>query len=117
MEVELNPEESICRHCEGTGEEPGKFIEGFRITCQRCWGDGKLDWVEMAMGKPIPQTFSSSSVSSSSCSTTSTKKEGVKNDTKWLHSRRFRNIGNDFRQFYVRQKRALERQLYQKRGR
>ena len=105
MEVELNPEESICRHCEGTGEEPGKFIEGFRITCQRCWGDGKLDWVEMAMGKPIPQTFSSSSVSSSSCS------------TKWLHSRMFRNIGNDFRQFYVRQKRALERQLYQKRGR
>ena len=52
MEVELKPGEEICPQCEGTGEEPGKFIEGFRITCHRCWGDGKLDWIEMAMGKP-----------------------------------------------------------------
>jgi hypothetical protein len=53
MKVKLNPGEEICPNCKGSGEEPGEFIEGFKITCSRCWGDRKLDWIEMAMGKPF----------------------------------------------------------------
>ena len=26
----------------------------WEYTCNRCWGAGKLDWIEMAMGKPQP---------------------------------------------------------------
>jgi hypothetical protein len=51
MKIELEPGEEICPHCEGKGEEPGKYIEGYRMTCRKCWGEGKLDWIEMAMGK------------------------------------------------------------------
>jgi len=51
MKVELLPGEEICPNCKGSGEEPGNFVEGFRITCGRCWGSRKLDWIEMAMGK------------------------------------------------------------------
>ena len=56
-ELELLPGEEICPNCKGSGEEPGNFVEGFRITCHKCWGDGKLDWIEMAMGKPFPPSM------------------------------------------------------------
>ena len=50
-EIELLPGEEICPHCKGSGEEPGDFVEGIKITCSICWGERKLDWIEMAMGK------------------------------------------------------------------
>jgi len=117
--IELLPGEEICPKCDGVGETlpPDKDDHYGVRMCDRCWGDGKLDWIEMAMGKPIRPRYGSSSSSSMSSSIETTKREGVKYESKWLHSRRFRNIGNDFRQLHVRQKRPLERQLYQGRGR
>jgi hypothetical protein len=47
----LEPDEVICNRCDGSGEEPGEFVGGFEITCSRCWGTGKLDWIENIMGK------------------------------------------------------------------
>ena len=120
MQIKLLPGEELCPKCDGEGEvlPPGKDEHFGTRMCDKCWGEGKLDWIEMAMGKPMPQHGSMSSSSSSISSTVqTTKKEGVKHDSKWLHSRRFRNIGDYFRQLHVRQKRPLERQLYQSRGR
>ena len=55
--MELLPGEEICPNCKGSGDGTGKYIEGYRITCQRCWGEGKLDWIEMAMGKQQAPIF------------------------------------------------------------
>ncbi len=116
MKIELQPGEDICPHCNGSGEEPGDFVGGFKITCHKCWGDRKLDWIEMAMGKqPVFGSTSSSSSSISESSKTTPRKEN-KNDAKWLHSRRIRNSGDYFRQLHVRQKGALERQFLQARS-
>jgi len=57
VKLELAPGEEICPNCKGSGEEPGNFIDGIRITCHRCWGDRKLDWIEMAMGKQSSSSF------------------------------------------------------------
>lgn len=51
-ELELQPGEELCPKCKGTGDESGTRVDGFRLSCERCWGEGKLDWVEMAMQKP-----------------------------------------------------------------
>jgi len=117
--VELLPGEELCPKCKGKGETYNHHTN-WAVKwqmCDRCWGDGKLDWIEMAMGKPEP-FFGSSSSSSSSISSSSVtiKMEGAYNDTKRLHSCGFRNACDDFRQFYVRQKRPMERQLHQGRG-
>ena len=122
MEIELLDGESVCPKCKGQGETYNhhtRYGVKYRI-CDRCWGARKLDWIEMAMGKPEPrfESSSSSSVSSSSYSMSSSqilKMKEVHNDTKRIYPSRFRNIGDNFRQFYVRQKRALERQFLPRR--
>ena len=118
MQIELLPGEELCPKCDGEGEIlPPDRDEHFGVqVCNKCWGDGKLDWIEMAMGKPMPQ-YGSSSSSSVSSSVETTKREGVKHESKWVHSRRFRDTGYNFRQLYVGKKRSMERQLYQGRGR
>jgi len=115
MEIELLPGEEICPKCKGKGETYNDHTPwGVKWKpCNKCWGDGKLDWIQMAMGKHFEQELSCCSCSSSSCSySTSTKREGANNDTKWLHSRRFRNISYNIRQLYVRQKREMGKQFY-----
>ena len=115
MEIELLPGEELCPKCDGVGEIiPAKEHFGLQV-CDRCFGDGKLDWIEMAMGKPMPQYGSASSSSCSSTGQSTKRQEGVYNGTKRLHSRRIRNPSDDFRQFHVRQKRPLERQLHKER--
>jgi len=72
----LNPGEHICPRCRGKGLYP-KESDYHRDRCDKCWGAKKLDWVEMAMGRPDPMagmscSSSSSSFSSSKASSTST---------------------------------------------
>lgn len=56
----LEEGEILCPQCIGTGKagtvkEKGKPIYFTELgTCDKCWGDGKLDWVDLIMGKPNP---------------------------------------------------------------
>ena len=46
--------EIICPECKGKGQHPEVNKGGFIIrylTCPKCQGSGKLDWVEMVVGK------------------------------------------------------------------
>ena len=64
----------ICDKCDGVGEYHHEKWK-FKVTCDKCWGDGKLDWIEKIMGKECPWNesgMSSSSTSSVSSSYTST---------------------------------------------
>jgi hypothetical protein len=66
MKPDLLPGEEICPECKGTGKKRDKVIggAGYEIisVCERCWGDGKLDWIEMAMGKAYPLDLLSSAL-------------------------------------------------------
>jgi hypothetical protein len=124
-EIELYEGEELCPKCKGKGETYNLQNDwGVKWQmCDRCWGEGKLDWIEMAMGKKQPMfgSSSSSSVSSSSStisSTISTKlSKEVKNDTKRLCFGWIRNFSDDFRQFHEGKKRPMERQFYSSRYR
>lgn len=48
----LDPGDIICPKCKGTGWIVGEKDWDYR--CDRCWGAGKLDWIERIMGKPSP---------------------------------------------------------------
>jgi hypothetical protein len=48
----LNPGDVICPKCRGSGWLTGK--NDWEYTCNKCWGAGKLDWIERIMGKPSP---------------------------------------------------------------
>jgi DnaJ-class molecular chaperone len=48
----LKEGEIICPKCNGTGGiDDGYSDEDSIKTCGKCFGDGKLDWIEAAMGK------------------------------------------------------------------
>ena len=55
--MKLKPDEIKCDLCDGEGErnvitkiaDNGQFIE--LKTCKKCGGEGKLDWIEMVVGK------------------------------------------------------------------
>ena len=52
MKLELG--EVICPKCEGGGSYPKKFAkleDPYYNRCIKCLGSGKLDWIEMCMGK------------------------------------------------------------------
>ncbi len=80
-ESELEEGEVICNKCNGKRRirtDKPKWWQ-LRLTeieslCPKCWGDGKLDWIENAVGKKRPYWghVSSSSPSSSSLSSSST---------------------------------------------
>lgn len=51
----------ICEECSGTGnifKIKGLFKTQFKEICTRCYGEGKLTWVENILGKENPFVFS-----------------------------------------------------------
>ena len=62
--------EVICPKCKGLAFMDRQ--QGAYSSCNRCWGAGKLDWIELIMGKERPYAVSGVSASSSrSCSSAS----------------------------------------------
>lgn len=52
--IELKEGERFCTKCDGKGCIPIKKKEGLRtvmLKCDKCLGDGKIDWIEEAIGK------------------------------------------------------------------
>lgn len=48
----LKEGEYICPDCGGTGiNKNSKMPNKMASSCFTCWGSGKLDWIEMIMGK------------------------------------------------------------------
>ena len=71
---ELDFGEVVCPECNGSCV--GEWEQPAYSSCQRCWGAGKLDWIELVMGKERPYAlsgYSSSSSRSSRSSSRSTK--------------------------------------------
>ncbi len=52
----LDPGDIICLKCEGLGwlTKDLSRENDWQYTCDKCWGAGKLDWIERIMGKPSP---------------------------------------------------------------
>lgn len=71
--IELLSGEVICPKCNGK-DKLGRFA-----LCDRCWGTGKLDWIELAMGKEMPFQLSGTSASSSRSSTAGGSSRGSSN--------------------------------------
>lgn len=48
----------ICPKCKGHGfvdvEPDIDWKTDWEVQCNKCWGAGKLDWIERIMGKPNP---------------------------------------------------------------
>ena len=59
-EIELEDGEVMCPECKGHS-----YKECFWY-CSRCYGAGKLDWIDMIVGKEEPYASSSKSSTSSS---------------------------------------------------
>jgi DnaJ-class molecular chaperone len=53
MKESLESGEILCPKCNGTGAVDGNFHSPAPV-CDRCWGAGKLDWIDLIMGKPNP---------------------------------------------------------------
>jgi hypothetical protein len=55
----LNGGDIICPKCEGHGFVDHQYNEEWETQCDKCWGAGKLDWIERIMGKapPRPRTL------------------------------------------------------------
>ena len=49
-DIKLEEGEIICDNCHGKSKS---FGESFTV-CMKCWGTGKLDWVEACVGKAHP---------------------------------------------------------------
>ncbi|MCF8019848.1 MAG: hypothetical protein K9L62_10610 [Vallitaleaceae bacterium] len=49
--TELKPGECECDQCHGTGLHVKFYNGGDDIWCDKCLGYGKLDWIEMVVGK------------------------------------------------------------------
>lgn len=47
---DLNDGEVICSHCKGTRKE---YPSPITRKCSKCFGEGKLDWIENIIGKHI----------------------------------------------------------------
>jgi hypothetical protein len=72
-DIVLQEGEMICDKCEGTGEGDSNWVK-----CKKCLGEGKVDWIENAMGgKPNKQPgfifIDSSSMMSSTLTVASAK--------------------------------------------
>jgi len=52
----LEPGYEECEHCKGTGTESAG-MHGITQSCHKCWGSGKINWLEKVFGKQI-ETFS-----------------------------------------------------------
>jgi DnaJ-class molecular chaperone len=59
MLIELENGEVFCSKCKGRGLVPNRgrrfpspMTAAKYLTCDKCFGDGKLDWIERITGKP-----------------------------------------------------------------
>jgi len=57
--ISLRKGEQFCKKCKGRGvvlnentQNRTPFLASKYLTCSICFGDGKLDWIEKATGKP-----------------------------------------------------------------
>lgn len=48
--MKLNPGDVICNKCNGEGIIKSCSI-GNKMLCSKCYGTGKLDWIENIVGK------------------------------------------------------------------
>ena len=80
--IHLNPGECICPRCEGTGRYP-VGSDYHKDRCDKCWEAKKLDWIEVAMGKPDPYEGMSVSMSSHSSSSSSSPKFRPLKKSQW----------------------------------
>lgn len=58
---DLKEGEVICNKCEGGGSWPQLFMKKEQAAyyrCPKCYGSGKLDWIENITGKPDIYYFS-----------------------------------------------------------
>lgn len=54
--MELKPGEVICDECEGATVIEHRVVNyRQRLTCPKCHGTGKLDWVSIIVGKENPR--------------------------------------------------------------
>jgi hypothetical protein len=53
-DIKLEDHEVLCPRCNGTGKGETHTAGDFVITpeCRKCYGEGKLDWIERIVGKP-----------------------------------------------------------------
>ena len=51
--MKLKEDEVICPDCNGKGSVPASSMTGveYKEKCEKCLGSGKLDWVEIIVGK------------------------------------------------------------------
>lgn len=55
--MKLKKDEIKCDECDGTGSilgEPNLNRRQYYTTCEKCRGEGKLDWIETITGKKGP---------------------------------------------------------------
>jgi len=53
-DIKLEEGELICDNCYGDAFKN----DGSSVTfCMKCWGTGKLDWVDLCVGKKMPHSI------------------------------------------------------------
>jgi len=59
--IKLQDGEKFCPKCDGRGKVPKNKSSGLRFSvqlqCDKCLGDGKIDWIEEAVGKRKKQVY------------------------------------------------------------
>lgn len=70
--IKLKDGEIICPECQGKGIKPRKIdiFNPHDITykCEKCQGEGKLDWIEQIIGKQPNEKFNESIIFNNDCS-------------------------------------------------
>lgn len=97
--IELDCGQVVCPSCNGSCL--GEWEQPAYSSCERCWGSGKLDWIELAMGKERPcalSGYSSSSSRNSSSVTVRTVKQ-VSVTKKPPNATKRRNVNGSNSQF------------------
>ncbi len=51
--LNLTDGEEICTECRGYGMIMTSLLHEDHKMCHKCWGHGKLDWIEKAVGKKV----------------------------------------------------------------
>jgi len=51
-DIKLEEGEIICDNCHGKSKSFGESV----TVCMKCWGAGKLDWIEACVGKAPPRS-------------------------------------------------------------
>jgi RecJ-like exonuclease len=52
MDIKLKEGEVICDNCHGKTKSFGESV----TVCTKCWGTGKLDWIDLCVGKKHPDS-------------------------------------------------------------